>query len=570
VPTPTNERLLERLDELKRPSDARARVLLRRTLSQAARREFNDAASLIRFHETLLFLRAYPQSPSLLEQAEKILSTFIRRVERLRERAPEESFELAEPEVSGIAGTSFSAVFSYDIARWLAARHPSRTDVDWEGYEGEGRLAALWPRLIPLLEEEAYVEVHFPFAALARAAKGRGRTELEWLLRGFARLDVPAMERAALYDSLALAVCWRLGNTRATRTLMRRRVRKIFYHDAPFVSRRDVSLAREVEGAPPLPVEKLSRAEGQKLLDAGRETMAVRYRELHGFTYGDPRTVRRADAGRGLELFIWGVPPARRLPTISYHAVLIFKNGVPSGYAEALTLFERSEVGLNIFYTFREGESAWVYARVLQLFRQTLGARVFSVEPYQLGLHNEEGIESGAFWFYRKLGFRPAVKRLDELARREERRIAARAGYRTRARTLRELAEGHVIFETPSAEGGEWDSFHIRNLTFAVARRMARQHDGDAEEARRASVASVSSALGLDASLWDEDERRALENFSLLLALVPDLSRWAKGEKAALVKVIRAKAGADELSYLRLLQKHQRLRREFIRIGSKK
>jgi hypothetical protein len=180
---------------------------------------------------------------------------------------------------------------------------------------------------------------------------------------------------------------------------------------------------------------------------------------------------------------------------------------------------------------------------------------------------NEEGIESGAFWFYRKLGFRPIVARLDELAAREERRIAARKGYRTNARTLMRLAEGHVLFETPSATRGDWDDFHIRNLTLAVARRMARSHDGDAGAARRASVANVSAALGVRAARWNEDERRALENFSLLLALVPDLSRWTKDEREAVVKIIRAKAGTDETIYLRLLQKHRRLRREFIRLG---
>ena len=126
-----------------------------------------------------------------------------------------------------------------------------------------------------------------------------------------------------------------------------------------------------------------------------------------------------------------------------------------------------------------------------------------------------------------------------------------------------------MLFETPSAARGDWDDFHVRNLTLAVARRMSRLHDGDADEARRASVAEVSDALGINSSRWNEDERRALENFSPLLALVPDLPRWTKEEKDSLARIIRAKAGADETTYLRLLQKHKRLRREFIRLGSK-
>ena len=90
---------------------------------------------------------------------------------------------------------------------------------------------------------------------------------------------------------------------------------------------------------------------------------------------------------------------------------MFFKNGVPIGYIECLTLFEHMEVGFNLYYTFREGETAWIYARLLRLFRQLLAVSCFAVDPYQVGHHNDEAIESGAFWFYRKLGFRPANPR---------------------------------------------------------------------------------------------------------------------------------------------------------------
>src|SRR5205085_11971664 len=97
---------------------------------------------------------------------------------------------------------------------------------------------------------------------------------------------------------------------------MRLPMREIFYQRTPLLSRRDVSLEREF-ASPPLPVKKLSRQMGERLLAQGRDTMAVRFRELHGFTYGDAETVWRADAGRGLVFYVWGVPAARRLPTLA-------------------------------------------------------------------------------------------------------------------------------------------------------------------------------------------------------------------------------------------------------------
>jgi hypothetical protein len=568
VPTLTLERLLDELEELKRPGGARGRARLGRVLAQLGRRRFESAADLIRFHETLLFLRAHPQSPALLRQTEKLLSGFKRRVDELRAAVAEDFAELTQPGVSGVAGATLLALFSYDLLRRLASALPGQFSIEWEGYKESGQLAAVLPRFLPLLEENAYVETYFPFREWLRAARPAGEDELTWLLRRFERLDVSDRERALLFDSLGLWVRWELGDSPLTRTRLRRPARRLFYHDAPLLSRRDVSLAAELSDEAPLPVEKLPRAEAEKFLDAGRATMAMRFRELHGFTYGDPSTVLRAEAGRGLEIFLWGVPPARRLPALAYHSMLLLKNGVPCGYAEALTLFERTEAGLNLFYTFRDGESAWVYARLLRLFRQALGARVFSVDPYQLGHLNAEGIESGAFWFYRKLGFRPVSPRLLKLVEGEERKLAALPGRRTTAHVLRELSSGHVIYEAPGAEAGVWDNFHVRRLGLAVAHRLGSQHGGDTERLRRASAARVSRALGLDAPRPGEAERRAFERLAPLLALIPDLPRWSDAEKQHLTRILRAKAAPDETLYLRLLQKHPRLRRALIRLGT--
>jgi hypothetical protein len=55
----------------------------------------------------------------------------------------------------------------------------------------------------------------------------------------------------------------------------------------------------------------------------------------------------------------------------------------------------------------------------------------------------------------------------------------------------------------------------------------------------------------------------------MVLAMIPDLSRWSKEEKSAIRQIVRAKAGADELRYVRLLQSHQKLRDVLRTIGSR-
>ena len=581
MPAPSIEQLLERLDELKRPTGARERARLSSVLRQTARRRFTYAESLIRFHEILLYLRAYPQSASLLADTEKILNSFAARVERLRAAGADLApFEYSN--VSGIAGTGFSAVFGYDITRWLAHAHASRVSLAWDDYEEHAHLNLVWPRFLPFFEEDAYVDAHVPFLVWLRAAHRKGESDLAWLIRGFERLPVDDKERAELFEPLKLWVRWELGTSKASRTLMRRPAREIFYHDAPLLARRDVSLARELDASPSrqgrLPVERLSRDAGERLLAQGRDTMAVRFRELHGFTHGDPQRVVRADAGRGLEIFMWGVRPARRLPLLAYHCGIFFKNGIPVGYHEGLSLFERVEIGLNLFYTFRDGESAWAYACLMRLYRQLLGVNTFSIDPYQLGgSGNEEGIESGAFWFYRKLGFRPVRAELAKLVKAEERKLAARQNYRTSPRLLRQLASGHVIYESgDAAMPGEWDRFLVRNIGLAVNRRMADEFDGDAQAMRAASAARVRRTLGVAAGgaagveRFNEAEEHAFSNFALVLALIPDLARWTAEEKRGALAIVRAKAGADELRYLRLLCRHARLRRAIIALGTNK
>ena len=247
---------------------------------------------------------------------------------------------------------------------------------------------------------------------------------------------------------------------------------------------------------------------------------------------------------------------------------MIFKNGVPVGYFESLSIFERMESGFNLYYTFRDGETAWLYARVLNIFHHLLGVTVFTLDPYQIGFENEEGIESGAFWFYRKFGFRPANLEVMKLVLNEEKKIATRSGYRTPAGTLRKLAESPMIFELEKTGTGDWDRFQVRKLGLAVQRHMAAKHDGDAEKFKSAAVNELASAIGIRASAWPRAGLSAYYDFAVTLSLVEDLREWSAAEKRALVRVIRAKAGLDESRYLKLMQKHARLRKALIKLGS--
>ena len=181
----------------------------------------------------------------------------------------------------------------------------------------------------------------------------------------------------------------------------------------------------------------------------------------------------------------------------------------------------------------------------------------FSVDPYQLGFENAEAIDSGAFWFYRKLGFRPTDAGVRRLLEREERRIAADPSHRSSPATLRRLVTHNLLYEIPGSPRGEWDRFHIRNLGLAVNRRMAREFGGDAARLRAASEKRVArAARPAPRSADGRASGRPSRELALVLDLVPGLARWSRQEKDGVVAIVRAKARGVESRYLRLLQRH--------------
>ena len=203
--------------------------------------------------------------------------------------------------------------------------------------------------------------------------------------------------------------------------------------------------------------------------------------------------------------------------------------------------------------------------------KQLLGVTVFSIDPYQIGYENEEGIASGAFWFYRKLGFRPVRPELLKLTLSEERKMAKNPQHRTSAATLRRLAAGHMLFDGSGSRNGarEWDRFQVRHIGLAVQRRMAREFNGNAEQIRAASSEFVCRALEVKRPR-NEISERTFADLALVIAMIPALPRWTREDKEQASSVILAKIAPDEAIYLKKMQKHASLRASFIQLGSKR
>ena len=520
-----------------------------------------DATELARLHDAALFLRAYPQSPRVLALADALLARVPAHVKRLADEGADLA-PLDDPAVAGIAGVPVAMPFSHAAASWLARRDEAALRVDWDAEDLPDRLGAVLPRLVPFLEEQARVDANVPFREYVEAACG-ARPDAAWLLERLAALPVPDSVRAELWEALSLQLAW-TPRASDSRGLARFPSPVPFCSDAPLLSRRDVSVPSELAAARP-PLVRLSRGDGAALLDAARAAMAVRYRELPAFSAGDPSAVFRSDVGRGVSIFVTGLDRSARLPLRAAFGTLFARNGVLVGYGDLHAALGRADVSFNVFYAFRDAESAWLYARLLAVARAVTHAAQLSVDPYQIGLGNEEAIASGAFWFYRKLGFRSADPGLERLARREEALSAASPGRRTPPATLRRLAAAPLLLDVPGEAPLLPDTFRLADLGRAAASRFAAS--GLSSDAYAARIARrVSLALGLRRP--DGAAREALLALAPILTLVPDLAGWPRDAKEDLARLVRSKAGRDEVRCARLSSKHRKLAADLVRAVS--
>jgi len=529
-------------------------ALLRRLL----RRQLRGRDQVLRLHECLLFLRAYPDDRALLDAVETALRDFEHRAD-LRAAAA----RLAD---SGVAGTVLRYRFYWPTAQWLAAKWPQQLQVDWAEFDHRDWLLRLLPLLLPYTETLALDEIDREPKEWLATLKAPAETDAAFLVRRVASLPAGSLGREALYDALDVPVRLTPGASTPSRTKDRFAGAGVTFQTVPLDrSRPDLHADALV---PPRSLRAVSSRVGQQLIDLARSAMVTRSRDLDAFCNADPRDVRVADCGGGLRFALMGVVPERRLMLESSYGVLTLQNGIPIGYVLVSAAFGSAAIAFNVFDTFRGGEAARILGRVLAVTRTVFGADAFSIDPYQLGDGNEEGLHSGAWWFYQKLGFRPADPGIDRLMRRELRRMQADPRHRSTLPTMRSLVADSMYFFLGRPRRDVLGMVDLGAIGLAASSLLARS-GSDREGAVRACTAAAARQLGVGSlARWPRSERLWFERWSPLLLSIPDLGRWSAIERRAAVAVVRAKGGLRESEFVRRLDQHPRLRASLLALKS--
>jgi hypothetical protein len=526
------------------PGRAAAKLAL---LERLARTGLASARQVLRLHEHLCFVRAYPDSREVLAQADRMLTGFARRGDLRRHRD-----ELAD---SGVAGCDIRYRFFWPTARWLAARWPGQLAIDWDEVDDPDKLAAQLPLLVTPLEA-TWLRIRKPAPRVA-VDRLRGRaTDGAFYVRRVEAMPGDDFTREASFDGVEAPFVLRPAPGTPSRTHARyERAPVVFRKRAPPRGRPDLraELAR-----PPRSVRAVSATAGQRLIDLAQEAMVTRARDLDAFAYGDPRDVRVVDDGDGLRWALIGTTPERRPVLRATYGQLALRNGVPIAYAESDMLFGCADLAYNTFETFRGGESAFVFARLLAMLRQLFGAQSFTFEPYQLGRENNEALASGAWWFYYKLGFRPRSVAIRALVRTELARIRRDPAYRSAKRTLARLAEDYLYFEPDGHRAAFWPQ--LAELGARLAPSFAADAGTDREAAVQACMREAARLLGVSSlRAIGPGARAAWERWAPIVTRLPGLEGWSADERSALARIAFAKGGRRDSDYLALFDAHPKL-----------
>jgi hypothetical protein len=521
-------------------------------------RECTDCAltepeSLLAYHECLLYLLAYPESAALLAAARRELTRVAAGARVLIDTAP--ARVRARLANSGVAWAPMTIAFGYDIARWLAERHPHHAEIDSFAEDGAS-LPALLRHALPALEFEMLAADDTASGdILVTASAGHRGTRLQWLAAQIALLPCPEPLREHLFDALKAFITINPDAGPLSRTFVRGLPGRTFFHRDDLLRRVD---PMALVAMPLAPAPALSRAQRVYLLDAGRAMLVSLGRETDAISAAEPAGIEHHALGRGVTIALYTMAPGRRLPLDSHVGFMLFKNSIPVGYGGGWPFLTTAKIGVNIFTPFRGGESAFLFCQVLRVYHQRFGVDRFIAEPSQFGGGNREGLESGAFWFYYRLGFRPVAAKLAALAAEEYARMQHTPGYRPPLAVLRRFTRSDIELCLP-AESPARPACDPAELSLAVSAWIAARFHGDRAKAAAFATRTVSRALGArGVARWPDAERAAFAALCLLFAQIPGLALWPSRDKARLVALARAKGG-DEFRYFDLLRSHARL-----------
>lgn len=508
-------------------------------LNELAREKITGKKALQLYHDTLLFLTAYPDNRSIYQLAGRSLQQLQLHIQS-KESIKERLFN------SGITHTRLCAAFSFEIVKWL--RNKYSKDIRFSSFEADdGQIQSILSVVMRRVESEILLDTSSAWRLWLKQSLKKGEDMLDRLIAVFNQTDL----RPGVRDELWTAIGINVEINFSTHDCLPDSLITSHYHRSLIKK----NFKKQKTGGKPIRVD-LDEQEAEQIIKCGRMVLVRHLREIDPITFTAGRFVSYYQLSRGLSVALMGMAPERRSPIDSYMGYVVFKNGLPIGYAGSWILFDSGRIGLNIFPAYRGGEAQYIFEQVLKLHSQVYHLNRFSVDPYQIGKENSDGIQSGAFWIYYHAGFRPVREEQQQLAAAEALKIKSIKGYRSPAATLKKLADSRlemVLQKRPVC-------FDATDLSLVYARILKDQYNNNRKLAEEFSFTKLAEMLQLK-NYHEEKLQFILKNWCILLLYDEQYLRSSRGLKKILKKIFELKARGSEEDYIAELQRAGELRK---------
>lgn len=480
-------------------------------IRKASRSSFVNTRAILGYHDALLLLAAYPPSEELHKTANQLLADFHKITKKFIRKNRRAADLLVN---SGLRGTEVNGAFTYPLLKALRKTYPAYLFL--HSFDREGKDAGtVLKHFLPAVEFEV-LDSGLDAEELMEEIFGKG----DPLVQLIDAMDSPAMKpelRDQLFDDLKIYSGIILDGTVSDRSSARGILKNLFVHAE---IQKKVDPLKIINQKLPAPA-KLSDVQQKQLVLNSMCMLATLNRETDPVSSCANDGVTLFHLERGVSIALFSMEPERRMPLESYIGYVLFKNGVPHAYGGSWIFGNRALFGINIFEPFRGGESTLAILQLLRVYHKYFGVAAFSVEPYQFGKDNPEGIESGAYWFYYKLGFRSDDKKLAALAEKEMKKMKANSSYRSSHHMLKKFTASRITWKIlPHVQLSPDPSAISKEITA-----FARKHFfGN----RREAIKHIRMKIGADADEIPDDYILAFLRFQdnkLIPLLLPEQVR---------------------------------------------
>lgn len=384
---------------------------------------------LTEYYFALLFSGIYPANKEIKKQSSDKLKQLTEKIIKCKKEG-----HLVN---SGLPGTQINASFSFALTRWIVFESQLPEVVIYSN-ASKNEIMELVSPFINTSKQEYLIEEHLTWNDWCDYLFFSKEHYLKDIILLISTSNVSASFKELVFKKLKIYVCFRFEG---------------------FVFPKDIKsgcsyykngLVKKVNLFDHLNYNKLEQlnidvSTAETVAKCARINLLSFCRETDPITNTDHTKTKVFYHPNGVVICLFYLNKDHKLYHQEYVGYMMYKNNVPVAYGGGWIYKKQIRFGMNILPYGRGGESSLILADLIACYKQVFNPDLFLIDTYQIGKNNKEAIESGAFWFYYKFGFRSLSGNINTIAQLEFEKINSKLNYRTPQSILKKLSSEPVF-----------------------------------------------------------------------------------------------------------------------------